>query len=273
MGSRATKGEEAMQIFDRVDPNTLDRRELHLWILAQAIILVLAMGVGLLMYPTVFSEPANLTGIPTRAVFFGFCGLAVLVLGYFVDRQVVIRHLRAELEGEKRRIAKIRREASVDLLTMLPGLSNFCDRLAMEYRRASNAQQPLSLLTVELKPSRGFTEPGEIETAFGDAAKTLTRKLRGEDSIFLFAPGVFGIVLPAVNAQDAYNLRDRLMDGLHDAAGASNRFSFGISMVNFPEHVATAREMEESIRRLLPRKASKDSNLESVTPALEFSRG
>ena len=45
------------------------------------------------------------------------------------------------------------------------------------------------------------------------------RRLRGEDSIFLFAPGFFGIVLPAVNARDAYALRDRLMEGLHDAAG------------------------------------------------------
>ena len=257
-----------MQVFDRVDPNTIDRRELHLWILAYTVILVLAMGVSLLMYPTVFSRPVNLTEIPTRAVFFGFCGLVALVVGYFIDRQVVIRRLRAEVEREKRQIVEIRREASADLLATLPGLNNFCDRLAMEFRRASNAQQPLSLLAVELKPSRVFTDPGEIETAFGDAAKTLMRKLRGEDSIFLFAPGVFGIVLPAVNACGAYSVRDRLMEGLHDAAGASNRFAFGVSVVNFPEHVATAREMEESIRSLLTRSASKDSYLELVPPSL-----
>jgi GGDEF domain-containing protein len=259
-----------MQIFDRVDPNTLDRRELHLWILAHTMILVLAMGVALLMYPTVFSHSVNLNGIPARAVFFGFCALAALVVGYFIDRHVVIRHLRTELANEKRHVAEIRREASADLLTMLPGFNNYCDRLAMEYRRASNTRQPLSLLAVELKPSRAFTEPGEIETAFGDAAKTLMRKLRSEDSIFLFAPGVFGIVLPAVSVGDAYTLRDRLMEGLHDAAGASNRFSFSVSVVNFPEHVATAREMEEFIRNLLLNSASKDSDLNLVTPALGF---
>jgi len=32
-----------MQIFDRVDPSCLDRRELHLWILALTVIFVLAM--------------------------------------------------------------------------------------------------------------------------------------------------------------------------------------------------------------------------------------
>jgi hypothetical protein len=262
-----------MQIFDRVDPDTLDRRELHLWILAHAVILVLAMGVALLMYPTVFSNPLNLAAIPARAVFFGFCGLAALVVGYIVDRQLVIRHLGVELEKEHRQIVELRREASADLLSTLPGFNNFCDRLAMEFRRASNAEQPLSLLAVEVTPSRTCAEPGGVEIAFGDAAKTLLRKLRGEDSIFLFAPGVFGIVLPAVNAPDAYSLRDRLMEGLHDAAGASNRFSFGVSLVNFPEHVATAREMEESVRRLLPRQAIEDSNMGLVTPILGICRG
>jgi hypothetical protein len=58
------------------------------------------------------------------------------------------------------------------------------------------------------------------------------------------------------------------MDGLHDATGASNRFTFGINVVNFPEHVATAREMEQSIRKLLPHKDNKDSKLGLVSPAL-----
>ena len=162
-----------MQIFDRVDPNTIDRRELHLWILAQTIILILAIGVALLMYPAVFSNPFNLTGIPSRAVFFGFCGLTALVVGYFVDRQMVIRHLRAELEKEKRQMAEVRREASADLLTMLPGLTNFCDHLAMEHRRASKTQQALSLLTVELKPSRLFADSGEIENRLRGCGENL----------------------------------------------------------------------------------------------------
>jgi GGDEF domain-containing protein len=226
------------------------------------------MGVALLMYPTVFSSAATLTRIPERAVFFGFCGLVALVVGYFVDRQVIISHLRAQLDFERHHLEELRREASTDLLTMLPRIDTFCDRLVMEHRRASSTQQPLSLLAVELKPSRVFAESGEVETAFGDAAKTLLVKLRSIDSIFMVAPGIFGILLPAVNANDAYILRDRLIDGLNDAAGTSHRFSFTISLVNFPVHVATAREMEESIRSLLPHDVSANSGLELLTPVL-----
>jgi GGDEF domain-containing protein len=258
----------AVQIFDRVDPNTLDRRELNLWILAYSIILILAVGVGLLMYPTVFSHPLSLGEMPSRMAFFGFCGLAALAVGYFVDRQVVIRHLRTELEAEKTHISAIRREASSNLLTNLPGLNVFRDRLAMEYRRALTTHQPLSLLTVDLKPSRDLNISGETETTFGDAAKTLMRKLRGEDSLYLFAPGVFGILLPSVSTGGANIVRDRLMEGLHDAAGVSDRFSFGITVLNFPEHVDTAREMEESVQSILPQNANRDSNFELVTPSV-----
>ena len=259
-----------MQIFDIIDPNTLDRRELHLWILAHTIILILAMGVAFLMYPTVFSGVAMLTGIPARALFFGFCGLVALVVGYIIDRQVIITHLRAELDSEKHHLLELRREASTDLLTMLPGFGTFSDRLAMEYRRASSTKQPLSLLAVELKASRIFTESGEIETAFGDAAKTLLGKLRSEDSLFMVAPGIFGIILPAVNAHDAYISRDRLIDGLNDAAGTSHRFSFGVHLINFPDHVSTAREMEESIRDLLPHGVSEGLTLKPLIPVLEL---
>ncbi len=259
-----------MQLFDRVDPNTLDGRELKLWMLAHTVIVVLAIGVGLLMYPAVFSQPANLSEVPTRAVFFGFCALAAMTVGYFVDRQAVIRRLRVELEKERRQTAMVRREASADLLSTLPGINCFCDLLAMEFRRASSTRQHLSLLAVELKPSSTCTEPGEVETAFGDAAKTLLHKLRAEDSIFLLEPGFFGIVLPAVNPGDASALRDRLMEGLHDAAGASSRFSFGINVFSFPEHVGSAREMEESVRRLLPHSAGKNSTSGLATEALAF---
>ncbi len=258
-----------MQFFDRIDAKTLDRRELHLWILALTVIFVLTIGVALLMYPTVFSHPVNLEGLPVRAIFFGFCAFSALSMGYFVDRQVVIRNLRHQLVDQQQKVEQLRQEASMDLLATLPGVSHFRDRLAMEYRRASTTGQPLSLLVVELKPSRDHSGSREIETAYGDAAKTLMRKMRGEDSIFLFAPGVFGIVLPSVNARGAYSVRDRLMDGLQDASGASERFSFTVRVVNYPEHVATAREMEESIRNLLSTAMKKESREEAMAVSTE----
>src|SRR5579862_606823 len=127
-----------MKIFDRVDASSLDRRELQLWILALTMILILSMGVAMLIFPMMYSLPVDLTGIPARAIFFGFCALSALVVGYFVDRHLVIRSLRAELEKKKHQVEAIRKEASADLLATVPGVNMFRDRLAMEHRRASN---------------------------------------------------------------------------------------------------------------------------------------
>jgi len=89
-----------MQIFDRVDPLALESRERHLWLLALSILFIFAVGIALLMYPSVFSIPIALTVASPRETFFGFCAMAVLVVSYFVDRQFVISRLRKKLPEE-----------------------------------------------------------------------------------------------------------------------------------------------------------------------------
>jgi GGDEF domain-containing protein len=241
-----------MRIFDQIDPLRLERREWHLWTLALTVIVILSVGMALLMYPTVFGPQVVFSGPAFRELFFGFCGLSTLLVGYLVDRHIVISQLRKQLADDQKQMTRIRLEASADLLGSLPGIDHFRDRLAMEYRRASSTQQPLSLVVVKLTTARNVQDPGEIQAAYGDAAKALTRKLRGEDSIHRFAPGVFGIILPGVSASSAYRVADRLSDGLHDAAGASSRFSSEVRLFNYPEHVATARELDEAVRVFAP---------------------
>ena len=241
-----------MRIFDRIDPAMLDRRELHLWLLALTVILVLAAGTALLMYPTAFSDPIILTGPTLRRTFFGFCVMSVLLVGYFLDRQMTIRQLRKQLVEEQTRMLQIRREASAELLESLPGVGHFQDRLSMEFRRASTTQQPLSLLTVEVISLHPSLDARDVAASFRDAAKALIHTLRREDSIFQFEPGDFGILLPGVCAKDAYSVSDRIADRLGAAAGASESFSFEIGVVSYPEHVAAAREMEKAVASHLP---------------------
>lgn len=252
-----------MQIFDRVDPMNLERREWQLWLLAFTVIFILALGTALMMYPTVFSTPVVLAGATTRKAFFGFCALVVLLLGYFVDRQLVVRHLRQQLAHEQKTIMRIRHEASADLLSTLPDFVHFQDRLAMEYRRASSTRQPLSLVVVVLKSALSVSDTAEVEIVFGDAAKALMRKLRGEDSIYLFSPGVFCIVLPGVEAKNAYSVAGRLTEGLHDASGVSSRFSFELRVFNYPEHAKSAREIQEAVRPFIPKSSPQASAAEA----------
>jgi GGDEF domain-containing protein len=241
-----------MRIFDQINPLNLNRRQWELWILALTVILILAVGMALLMYPTALSNDLTVSGTTKRKIFFGFCALLVLLVGYFLDRQIVINQLRQRVTEAHQRVAEIRHEASVDLLASLPGFDFFRDRLAMEHRRAASTHLPLSLLLVELKPSPQLPDKDEIDTAFGDAAKALTRKLRAEDSIYYFPAGVFAIVLPGAGTENAYRISTRLTEGLHDASGASTRFLFDVNLINYPEHASSAREMVEAARSLFP---------------------
>ncbi|MGD0922732.1 MAG: hypothetical protein ABSA70_13345 [Terriglobia bacterium] len=243
-----------MRIFDRIDAVTLERRDWQLWALAMVIIFVLTAGLAVLMYPTVFSAAEGPTGVLLRRSFLGFCLLCLLLEVYLLDRQLVIRRLRTQLGEEQRLKATILEQASADLLGSMPGFSHFQDRLTMEFRRAANIQGPVSLLVVGLRVSREVSSTGGVAAAQGDAAKVLIRKLRGEDSIYLFRPGVFGIVLPGVRGADALRVVDRLYEGLADAAGASSRFMAEIRMINYPEHTSTARELEQMAARCFPEK-------------------
>ena len=252
-----------MRVFDRIDPQAIDRRELQLWLLACAMIIVLAAGTALLMYPAVLGQQVVISGQHLKAIFFGFCALAALLAVYLLDRHLTVRYLRRQLMEEQRRNIDLRLQAGVDLLDSLPALGHFQDRLAMEFRRASTIHQPLSLLVIKLKPLRTLTGANEITIALGDATKALMRKLRVDDSLYLFGPGSLGIMLPGIDGNNAYRVADRLAEGLRDASGACNRFSFDVYVFNYPEHASTSQEMERAVRSLLPEDLPEQCPLEA----------
>ncbi len=235
-----------MHIFDRIDPAKLDRRDTQLWVLAIAMIVILACGIALIIYPTAFTMPVVLSGAYLKRVFFSFCVLSLLVVGYLMERRIVVSRLRARIREEEQRARRLLNEASGDLLASLPGVEHFRDRLAMEFRRAANAQLSLSLLLIRLTPSLRLSQSGDIMTAHGDAAKAMLRRLREGDSMYLFSAGVFGIVLPGVRASAAQRVGERLADGLMDASGASDRFSFSLHAITFPDNATSAHEMERA---------------------------
>ena len=91
-----------MRVFDRIDTRNLNRRQWELWRLALTVILILIIGIVLLMYPAVSSSDLVVSRATKLKIFFGFCALALLLVSYLVDRQVVIRQLRNRLEEERK---------------------------------------------------------------------------------------------------------------------------------------------------------------------------
>ena len=89
-----------MQVFDQVDPLALENREQQLWLLAISIITLFAVGIALLAYPAVFSNPIALMEGSPRATFFGFCVMSALSIIYLLNRQIIISRLRRKAAAQ-----------------------------------------------------------------------------------------------------------------------------------------------------------------------------
>ena len=230
----------------------LERREFHLSLFACSAIVVLAGGLALLMYPAVFASP---DGSPTRVpqvAFFGFCALACLLVAYIVDRQITIHRLRIEMALDRQRTSEALRQASADLLSTMPNFNTFEDRLTMEFRRAVAAELRLSVLVISIKLDEAFSEPGLAMSALGDAAKAVSRKLREQDSLFVLRAGYFGVILPGVDQAGVKRIAGRIAEGLPDAAGANDRFTFKIDSISYPEQTSSAHDLELVVSGWLP---------------------
>ncbi len=237
--------------FNRAELDKLERHEQHLTILASVIVLVLAGGVALLMYPLVFLHPDEGNKWTLRFAFIGFCVLSLLFVGYLLDRQRTVRKLKQHLLEELDRNVELRNQANVDLLHTIPDLNNFQDRLAMEFRRASSMGKTLSLIVVKVKLLRGEPDSNEGRTALGEAARAISKKLRPTDSIYLLAAGIFGLVLPETETAIAKKIVVRL-DEILRAIGGTNGFTFETSLFNYPDDVSSAHELDQKVSFLLP---------------------
>ena len=240
-----------MEVFDEVSQQTLERRDRQLSILALIMVINLGGGMGLLMYPTVFGKAAVIPVAPSKTLFFGFCALCILMVVYLVNRMVVVQRLRTSLTEEREQLAHVQQQSSTELLGTLLGFSHFQDRLTMDFRRATQTNEPLSLLLVRVNPSEIFAQGPQSQVALADAAKVLSRKLRLEDSLYRLSDEVFGIVLPGATDELARQSANRLSEGLADASGASNRYTADIQVVSYPDHVKSASEMERRAAALV----------------------
>ncbi len=258
-----------MKVFDKIDPQVLERREFHLGLLAISLIGIMAIGLATFMYQTVFADPAAADNEIARRVFFGFCALSTLSIAYLVNRQVVIHRLRIKLAEDQTRLNQIRDQASSDLLRTLPGLSHFQDRLAMEFRRCVNMGEPLSLVTFVLETHVEAKDTKGITNTYGDAAKALLLKMRKGDALYLFDSGAFGVVLPGFNSIAAARITERFSKSLLQASEAGPGFSFTARLINYPDEFGSAKELEQAARAALPLRHPVLPSLQEAEPQAE----
>ena len=239
-----------MATIDRKELDHLERRELHLTIIAAVFVFVLASGLATFMYPQVFVHPDSGNKWTMRVAFFGFCALILLFIGYLFDRQRTVRKLKQQVLEELERNVELRLQASVDLLQTMPDINHFWDRLTMEYRRAMTMGRNLSLLLVKANAAAASAKSDQTP-AWGDAAKAMSRKLRPTDSIYRLAPDLFGLVLGETDTINAKRIAVRLQEELQSVR-VKHSCTFEVTVHNYPDDVQSSHELEDIVKSLLP---------------------
>ncbi len=166
---------------------------------------------------------------------------------------------------DRKRASEALRQASADLLSTMPNFNTFEDRLTMEFRRAAAAELKLSVLVISIKLHAAFSEPSLGMSALGDAAKAVSRKLREQDSIYILRPALFwGDSAGCWTSRQSQRVSARIAEGLSDAAGVNDRFSFKIDAISYPEQTSSAHDLELVVSGWLPEIDSKQETLKDA---------
>jgi diguanylate cyclase (GGDEF)-like protein len=209
-----------VEVFDRIDTVKLDRRELQLWVLAITMILVLAIGMALLMYPTAFLEPVVLAGSTLRKAFFGFCALSLLIVGYLIDRHFMIRQLRHHL-AEQRNLQEqltaardeLQQQATRDSLSGVLNRAGIMNVLERELARADRMHTALAIVMLDIDHFKKINDTyGHLagDAVLRETARRLSSVVRRSDAIGRYGGDEFLTVLSGCDEPGAVTFAEKL---------------------------------------------------------------
>lgn len=213
----------------------LDRLDWHLWVLAVLLIFVLGASLLSFMFPSTFwlGEESAIPR-PQRA-FFGFCVLLALVLVYLLQRQATIRKLKRQLFQSQAEAIATRREAAIQSFQTLPGMSQFRDTLAMEFRRASTSDSSLAVVLL--------TVPNAAREGLGYISNALRSLLRQGESLYRLSDTGIAIILPGMELNKAASFATQAEGSIGLPKG-----ELEITVTAYPDQVESLAELEQRLR-------------------------
>lgn len=220
---------------NRFDWESVERLDWHLWMLA--ILLIFVLGVSLLsfMFPGAFWTKADVAQDTTQQAFFGFCVLLALVLVYLLQRQAAVRRLKHQLFDSQAAVLAAEQEAASETFLSLPGLSQFRDVLAMEYRRAATANTPLAAAL--------FTAPRASLAVLGHMVRFLRCVLRRGESLYRISDNAVVAILPGMRLSEA-----AFLVGQVESFRGRPKGELELRVTSYPEECGSLGQLEERLR-------------------------
>jgi predicted signal transduction protein with EAL and GGDEF domain len=223
----------------------LEHREIELSRLATLFVVILGVALAAFMYMYVFLVFRGRSWT-LNVAFAGFCLLAILFVAYLQLHQKSVRKLRQQVMAELERNAQLRDEPSAGLVTTMPNLAHFWDRLTAEHEMALAGETGLSVMIIEIRSATGESQEDD-PTLILDTVATVTRRLRTMDSLYRLSPNVFGLVLPSTDGLCAGAISLRL-HGRLDRVRAKHGAEILLATYNYPEDVRQGQQFEGTVK-------------------------
>jgi diguanylate cyclase (GGDEF)-like protein len=209
--------EEASRTSElRREIRRLESRDLHLWIIGLAVIVVLSLGFAALVFPNVVWHvnilPSEARYLPQ--LFFGFIILIALFEVYTLQRRRGFQSTRDEMVHELVRREAAEKLALVDPLTEVFNRRYLDQLLAKEVNRADRRETPIAFLMLDVSGFKSFnTRFGHRkgDHLLGDVAQMLRRTFRASDSIVRSGGDEFLVVMPDTDEASAQRAVVRLL--------------------------------------------------------------
>lgn len=215
----------------------LDQQDWRLWKAAVVFIFVLGISLLTFMFPMTFWFAEDLGIRAPQRAFFGFCLLLGLMSIYLLQRQNVIRALKRQVFIAQTEARQAQRRAQAELFLSLPGVGQFRDGLAMEYRRASSTQGNLAVVLF----SAGASEAAEL----GRLTMLLRTALRRGETIARLTKSTIGLILPELAFADATSLAANLEDRIKSELPGLEVVS---SVTAYPQQASSLLALEAPLR-------------------------
>jgi GGDEF domain-containing protein len=214
----------------------LERMDWQLWLLATLLIFVLGAGLLSFMFPSAFWLGGGLEAAGPERAFFGFCVLLALVLVYLLQKQAKVRQLRRELYEAQANLAKVEREAAIQSFETLPGMNQFRDAMAMEYRRASTSGAHLAVVLL--------TVPGAALEGLGRMARLLRSLLRQGETLYRISDMAVGILMPGMKLSEAASFAAQV-----ESLSGFSKKEIEMNITAYPEDASSLNALEGNLRR------------------------
>lgn len=215
----------------------VERQDWHLWILASILLLVLGTSVMAFMFPAAIWFSQDLPFPVAPRAMSGFCVLMLLAFAYMLQRQTTVRSLRRKLYAALVAAADIERMRFESVVETLPGLNQFRDSLAMEYRRASTSGTHLSITLIDL--------PCSTPEERGRAAEMIRYSLRSGEGLFSLPSDLFGLILPNMASHQAHAFTTQAEARLQAAFPA---LKINTTVNAYPDNAGSLSELESVLR-------------------------